>query len=278
MIAPQVLRPGHSGQLAVAAAALLVAVAAVWHGTLSPAHPSLATRSDAPNAIEAVRSLAAHTPANGALPHDTRSARASASPGPAVTTPAAAPDAVAPHEVVASSAPAAPAHEPSARAFPARGVAGRADGSTVALTHLVAPPVFEARSAGGLAAAPPGRASLESVVHATSTPELAPGDRVVATVSFYYCAAGAGHAGDGGSWCGAMRDGTVVYPGAAACDYTYLGQQFRIEGDPTGRVYTCNDTGSAVHGLHRDIWFPTNTEGWSWQREVGRNVVIQIVN
>jgi 3D (Asp-Asp-Asp) domain-containing protein len=278
MIAPDVLRPGHSGQLLVALAALLVAVAAVWHGTLSPAQPSLATRSDAPNALEAVRSLAAHTPANGALAHDARSARASVSPSPAVTTPAAAPDAIAPREVVGLPSPIGPTHEPSAHASSARGATDRADGSTVALSQLVAPPVFEARSAGGLAAAPPGRESLESVVHATSTPELAPGDRVVATVSFYYCAAGAGHAGDGGAWCGAMRDGTVVYPGAAACDYTYLGQQFRIEGDPTGRVYTCNDTGGAVHGLHRDIWFATNTEGWSWQREVGRNVVIQIVN
>ena len=28
-------------------------------------------------------------------------------------------------------------------------------------------------------------------------------------------------------------------------------KMFGIEGDPTERVYTCADTGSAVHGLHR---------------------------
>ena len=281
MVAPEVWRPGHSGQLVVAVAALLVAVAAVWHGTLSPAHPSSVTRSDAAaadNAFEAARSLVVHTPAHGALPGVSRSARTGVSPGLVATSPTAAPDAVAPHEVVVQPAPTARARASAAHASSARGIDERADRPTVALPQPVSPPILEARSAGGLAAASPGREGLESVVHATSTPELAPGDRVVATVSFYYCAAGSGHAGDGGAWCGVMRDGKVVYPGAAACDYTYLGQQFRIEGDPTGRIYTCNDTGGAVHGLHRDIWFATNTEGWSWQREVGRSVVIQIVN
>ena len=281
MVAPQVLRPGHPGQLVVAFAALLVAVAAVWHGTMSPVQPSAVTRSGAAgaeNSLEAVRSLVAHTPGNGVLPGASRPARAGVSPAPVATSPAAAPDAVAPHEVVVLPAPAAAPGASSAPASASPGDGDRVERLTVAPSQPVAPPTFEARSAGGLAAVSPGRESLASVVHATSTPELAPGDRVVATVSFYYCAAGSGHPGDGGAWCGAMRDGTVVYPGAAACDYTYLGQQFRIEGDPTGRVYTCNDTGGAVHGLHRDIWFRTNTEGWSWQREVGRSVVIQIVN
>ena len=135
-------------------------------------------------------------------------------------------------------------------------------------------PLFNAASATGAV----GRESLATAVHSTATPELDPGDRVVATVSFYYCAAGSSPSGDGGAWCGVMRDGKLVYPGAAACDYAYIGQQFRIEGDPSGRVYTCNDTGSAVHGLHRDIWFRTNDEGWRWQREMGRRVVIEIVN
>lgn len=281
MIAPQVLRPGHSGQPVVAVAALLVAVAAVWHGTLFPAPTSFVTRSDAvgaDNALEAVRSLAVHTPANGAFPGASRSARTGGSPGPLAMNPTTASAAAAPSGVVVPPAPASSLQASSVHAPPAWGVDGGAGESTSALPQPVSSPLIEARSAGGLAAASPGRESLASVVHATSTPDLAPGDRVVATVRFYYCAAGSGHAGDGGAWCGVMRDGKAVYPGAAACDYTYLGQQFRIEGDPTGRVYTCNDTGSAVRGLHRDIWFRTNTEGWSWQREVGRSVVIQIVN
>ncbi len=117
------------------------------------------------------------------------------------------------------------------------------------------------------------------ITHATATPELVPGDRVVVTVSFYYCVEGPGPhpRGDGGNFCEVMRDGRVVYPGAAACDFAYIGQRFRIQGDPSQRVYTCNDTGSAVHGLHRDIWFHTSDDGWRWQLGVGPQAVIEIV-
>ncbi|MCA9851946.1 MAG: hypothetical protein KC461_15060, partial [Dehalococcoidia bacterium] len=83
--------------------------------------------------------------------------------------------------------------------------------------------------------------------------------------------------GDGGNFCGVMRDGSVVYPGAAACAYKYLGQQFRIVGDPTGRIYRCADTGSAVHGVHRDIWFMTSDDGWDWQLVVGQVATIEIL-
>jgi len=135
-------------------------------------------------------------------------------------------------------------------------------------------------------AEPPAAGTPEDVVRATrlitpSTPipDLNPGDRVKATVSFYYCELGATSParGDGGGFCGAMRDGSIVYNGAAACDYAYLGQRFRIEGDPLGRVYRCADTGSAVHGLHRDIWFGSSDEGWQWQRSVGQSATIEIL-
>jgi hypothetical protein len=104
------------------------------------------------------------------------------------------------------------------------------------------------------------------------TPALQPGDQVQVSVSFYYCEAGDGGypVGDGGLFCGAMRNGVVVHSGAAACAYIYLGQRFRILGDPTERIYECEDTGSAVHGLHRDIWFQTSGEGWVWPYAVGR--------
>ncbi len=112
-----------------------------------------------------------------------------------------------------------------------------------------------------------------------ATPELSPGERIEATVSFYYCEQSEGdeRPGDGGGFCGAMRDGTIVYPGAAACSYDYLGQLFRIEGDPTERVYRCNDTGNAVLGLHRDIWFQSSDEGWLWAYHVGQRAVIEIL-
>lgn len=109
-------------------------------------------------------------------------------------------------------------------------------------------------------------------------PPLASGTRILAEVTFYYCEHSDGTpGGDGGDFCEWMRDGTVVYPGAAACHYNYLGQRFTIEGDPLQRVYTCNDTGNMILGQHRDIWFMTSAEGWAWQQLVGPYAVIQII-
>ncbi|MSQ30976.1 MAG: hypothetical protein EXR64_02975 [Dehalococcoidia bacterium] len=132
----------------------------------------------------------------------------------------------------------------------------------------------------------PATTAPDALVRATrvtpgagGTPSLAAGDRLSVSVSFYYCEAGGQTParGDGGGFCGAMRDGSVVYNGAAACDHAYLGQHFRIEGDPLKRIYRCADTGSAVHGLHRDIWFHTSGDGWAWQRSVGEAATIEIL-
>ena len=113
---------------------------------------------------------------------------------------------------------------------------------------------------------------------AAATPKMIAGDRSMVSVSFYYCEEARGFAsGDGGGFCGIVRDGSRVRSGVAACDVAYLGQRFQIEGDPTARTYVCADTGSAVHGLHRDIWFLDNRDGWTWQLSVGRNAVIRIL-
>ena len=109
--------------------------------------------------------------------------------------------------------------------------------------------------------------------------DLAAGDRLSVSLSFYYCE----HldptvsGGDGGRFCGKTRDGSQVAPGVAACAAAYLGQQFRIEGDPLGLVYRCADTGSAVGGQHRDIWFQTASAGWDWIGLVGHQSVIEII-
>lgn len=137
--------------------------------------------------------------------------------------------------------------------------------ATLAVVEQPAPP-----APAPPAAPPPERPTLE---------ELTAGQQVAATVSYYYCQQGSNPRGigDGGGFCGAMRDGTVVYPGAAACAHAYLGQHFRIVGDPLERVYTCADTGSAVHGQHRDIWFMNSDDGMNWQAVVGRNITIEIL-
>ena len=122
--------------------------------------------------------------------------------------------------------------------------------------------------------------SVPAAAEVTEAPEQVGGDRVRTTISFYYCEhdpESINPPGDGGGFCGAMRNGTVVYPGAAACDYDYLGQQFRILSDPLSRVYVCADTGSAVGGQHRDIWFQTSDEGWDWLWLTGAVATIEVL-
>ncbi len=147
------------------------------------------------------------------------------------------------------------------------------------VTLTVAADAAPAAPASPASPPPVDRPAAIAYPGAEVTPELSPGVRIEATVSFYYCDQSEGdeRPGDGGGFCGAMRDGTIVYPGAAACSYDYLGQQFRIEGDPTERIYRCNDTGNAVLGLHRDIWFQSSDEGWLWAYRVGQRAVIEIL-
>lgn len=123
------------------------------------------------------------------------------------------------------------------------------------------------------------RTQNSAVSAASSMEELEAGDRITVPVTFYYCedTTGGARSGDGGGFCGAMRNGVVAHPGAAACDVAYLGQRFIIEGDPTGRTYVCADTGGGIQNQHRDIWFLSSSEGWAWQAVVGRSAVIQIL-
>ncbi len=156
-----------------------------------------------------------------------------------------------------------------------------------ALSVVSTPPGFTAIAAPQAFDRLPPRAPevtpVESMALAASivsgAPALEAGDRVQVTLSFYYCVPGTSGmpTGDGGGFCGAMRDGSVVYPGAAACDYAYLGQTFRIVGDASGTTYRCADTGSAVHGQHRDIWFNSSDEGWAWQGQVGDVATIEVL-
>ncbi|MGE3857241.1 MAG: hypothetical protein AB7G21_09840 [Dehalococcoidia bacterium] len=96
-----------------------------------------------------------------------------------------------------------------------------------------------------------------------------PARALVVPVTYYYCTQTAGGgAGDGGGFCGAMRNGQVVHRGAASCSGANFGQRFRVVGDPTAQVYTCKDTGGGVHNEHRDIWFATSDEAFSWWKTV----------
>ncbi|MDA0350974.1 MAG: hypothetical protein O3A10_02030 [Chloroflexi bacterium] len=105
-------------------------------------------------------------------------------------------------------------------------------------------------------------------------------DQRTASITYYYCTQGANPAGygDGGGWCGGMANGEIVYEGAASCSAAYLGQQFKILGDPTARTYTCADTGGGVTDEHRDIFFNNSDDGHAWWLQVGSTATIEIVS
>ena len=99
------------------------------------------------------------------------------------------------------------------------------------------------------------------------------------SITYYYCVPGSdprSH-GDGGGYCGAMANGQQVFEGAAACRPGLLGQRFRIEGDPTQRIYVCADTGGSVLQDHRDIWFMNSDEGYAWWAALGSRAFIEIL-
>ena len=74
-----------------------------------------------------------------------------------------------------------------------------------------------------------------------------------------------------------MANGEIVHEGAAACSRDNFRQRFRIIGDPNGLIYTCTDTGNAVHGEQRDIWFDNSDDGLNWIREVGTTALVEIL-
>jgi hypothetical protein len=104
---------------------------------------------------------------------------------------------------------------------------------------------------------------------------------VSAPITYYYCTqTSGGGAGDGGGFCGHMRNGEVVHAGAASCSGANFGQRFRVVGDPSGLTYTCKDTGGGVRNEHRDIWFATSDEAFHWWKTVAPAgyAVIEVVD
>jgi hypothetical protein len=89
-------------------------------------------------------------------------------------------------------------------------------------------------------------------------------------ITFYDCR--------GQGFCGAMYNGKRVHSGAAACSWNLaLGTRFRIDGDPTRRVYVCEDRG-LLADTWVDIYFFLPSDGYRWQGEVGRYGTIEILD
>ncbi len=172
------------------------------------------------------------------------------------------------------------------------GVSGTNDPETLAAAqgfHVVAMLVLDIPSQQWLSYIPGapaivqtlgrGQLQADSVVWIRAGAGPAVVETVEATLSYYYCNQGslAASIGDGGGWCGAMANGEIVHEGAAACAREHLGQRFRIVDDPLGLTYTCKDTGSAVHGQHRDVWFDNSDDGYRWIVEVGYTAQVEIL-
>jgi hypothetical protein len=79
-------------------------------------------------------------------------------------------------------------------------------------------------------------------------------------------------------FCGSMYNGRRVYEGAAACSWNLaIGTKFVILGDPTKRIYICEDRGLLAN-TWVDIFWHDAADGWRWQSTVGRSGSIEIVD
>jgi hypothetical protein len=78
-------------------------------------------------------------------------------------------------------------------------------------------------------------------------------------------------------FCDEMYNGSKVYEGAAACSWDLpIGTKFYIVGDPTDRVYVCEDRG-LLEDTWVDIFWHHPSDGRKWQKEVGRYAPIILV-
>lgn len=120
------------------------------------------------------------------------------------------------------------------------------------------------------APAPPARISSTSQKYtAVSRDQLVTKGKVTATLTFYDCL--------GQGFCGTMANGRKVHEGAAACSNNMaMGTMFTIAGDPTNRVYICEDRGM-LNSSHVDIFWNDPKDGYWWQSQVGMSGTLEIV-
>lgn len=102
---------------------------------------------------------------------------------------------------------------------------------------------------------------------------LGSGTRRSARITIYGCA------GPGGGFCGNTSSGSPGHSGTAACSYDLaLGTRLRIAGDPTGRVYACEDRGQ-LPATWIDVFFYDTSDGFAWASSLGTtSAEIEILN
>ncbi len=98
----------------------------------------------------------------------------------------------------------------------------------------------------------------------TSTPATTPsgpvggavsGNTTTVYISFYSCP----------PYCGDPSGPLPLADGQAACDWAYMGRRFLLN----GQEWICNDTGGMVQGAHMDLFFSSESEGWSYLSQYG---------
>ena len=135
---------------------------------------------------------------------------------------------------------------------------------------------MEAKRSAEAAAAQSAQSARSAPGTATSLGRAsgyAVGTMLNARLTIYGCT------GPGGGFCGGMASGVKVFEGAAACSSDLpFGTRFRIQSDPTGRVYECLDRGHLA-STWVDVFFYNTSEGIHWASLLsGTRVTIEIVN
>ena len=138
-------------------------------------------------------------------------------------------------------------------------------------------PAVEAPAPVETLAAPPQQPSevatvapfIASVLTRDNTIVRVTGKITNVNITFYDC--------KNQGFCGNMANGRKVYEGAAACSWNLaIGTKFTIVGDPTKRIYVCEDRG-LLSETWVDIFWHDPADGWRWQAAVGRHGTIEIV-
>lgn len=114
----------------------------------------------------------------------------------------------------------------------------------------------------------PRPVALAAASGKTGVPDSAIVERQ-APITFYSCL------GPRGGFCGVMSSGNKVYEGAAAWGSAYeLGERVSIDGDPTGRVYLCEDCGWRAP-MQVDVFWYREEDGRAWIAPVGRGAEVR---
>lgn len=94
-------------------------------------------------------------------------------------------------------------------------------------------------------------------------------------LTFYVCSGSPAGYQDG--YCGVMAGGATVYEGAAACGSGFdLGQRFSIVGDPTERVYKCEDRGRGPL-MWIDVFWWDYDAGRAWRNQFAQSVELEVL-